>query len=90
MKTENTTEMKPTFRTIAAAGRALGSASLLLAMLTVPFATQAQTPVIAGYPANFDAVNNTGGPVYGFEMEADGISSADLTRIFGGTWIVGQ
>jgi hypothetical protein len=46
--------------------------------------------VIFGYPANFDAVNNTGGTVNGFEMEADGISSADLTRIFGGVWTAGQ
>ena len=81
--------MKSTFSTIAA-GRALRSTALLLAILAAPLATQAQTAVIVGYPSNFDAVNNTGGNVYGFEMEADGISSSDLTRIFGGVWTAGQ
>jgi len=82
--------MKPTYRTITAAASAFRSTAFVLAMLAAPLASQAQTPVIVGYPANFDAVNNTGGPVYGFEMEADGISSSDLTRIFGGVWIAGQ
>jgi uncharacterized repeat protein (TIGR02543 family) len=62
----------------------------MLAIMAAPLAMRAQTPTIVGYPSNFDAVNNTGSPVYGFEMEADGISSSDLTRIFGGVWIAGQ
>jgi hypothetical protein len=43
---------------------------------------QAQVPQIVGYPANFDAYNNTGAPVYGFEIEADGIQPSDVTRVF--------
>lgn len=63
---------------------------LLLAALALPVAMNAQTAAIVGYPANFDAYNNTGQPVYGFEIDADGITTADVTRIFGGTttcWI---
>src|SRR3979409_497555 len=82
--------MKPNLITIADVGEALKHAALLLAILAAPIATQAQTPLIVGYPSNFDAVNNTGGNVYGFEMEADGIQSSDLTRIFGGVWTPGQ
>lgn len=53
--------------------------ALLLAALA---AAHAQTPVIVGYPANFDTYNNTGAPVYGFEIEADGIQPSDVTRVF--------
>ncbi len=45
-------------------------------------AAWAQTPLIVGYPANFDTYNNTGAPVYGFEIEADGIQPSDVTRAF--------
>jgi hypothetical protein len=47
---------------------------------------KAQTATIVGYPANFDAVNTTGEETHGFEIEADGISSSDITRIFGGNF----
>jgi hypothetical protein len=47
----------------------------------------AQTATVVGYPANFDAVNNTGQETHGFEIEADGISSSDITRIFGSNFI---
>ncbi len=63
------------------------SVVLLPALLAVPLALLAQTPVTVGYPANFDAYNNTGGPVYGFEIEADGIVGADVTRVFGANFI---
>jgi len=43
----------------------------------------AQLPVVIGYPSNFDAFNKTGGEVNGFEIEADGITPADVTRVFG-------
>ena len=59
--------------------------AISLALVALPIALNAQTATIVGYPANFDAVNTTGGPTYGFEIEADGIQSSDLTRIFGGT-----
>jgi hypothetical protein len=49
----------------------------------------AQTATIVGYPANFDSVNNTGEETHGFEIEADGISSFDLTRIFGDSFTPG-
>ncbi len=59
--------------------------AISLALVALPIALNAQTATIVGYPANFDAVNTTGAPTYGFEIEADGIQSSDLTRIFGGT-----
>lgn len=55
---------------------------LLLSALALPLAMHGQTPTIVGYPANFDAYNNTGAPVYGFEMEVDGIQPGDVTRVF--------
>lgn len=63
---------------------AIASKLLLLTTLALPFAMHAQTAAIVGYPANFDAYNNTGQPTYGFEIDADGITTADVTRIFGG------
>jgi uncharacterized repeat protein (TIGR02543 family) len=63
---------------------------LLLVLAVSPIVMRAQTPTIVGFPANFDAYNNTGAPVYGFEIEADGINSGDITRIFGGVWQAGQ
>jgi len=50
-------------------------------------AALAQTPVTIGYPANFDAYNNTGNSVYGFEIEADGIQPSDVTRVFGNNFL---
>ena len=59
------------------------SNALIAVGLTAPPTVQAQAPTIIGYPANFDAVNNTGGPTEGFEIEADGIQPSDVTRVFG-------
>src|SRR6185436_13609409 len=42
----------------------------------------AQAIVMAGSYQNFDVLNNTGGPTYGFEMEVHGVSKSQLTRIF--------
>jgi hypothetical protein len=47
-----------------------------------PAAAQAQSIVMAGNYQNFDVLNNTGGTVYGFEMEVYGVTSSQLTRIF--------
>ncbi len=56
---------------------------LAVALLTIaPAALHAQASAIVGYPANFDAYNNTGAPTYGFEIEADGINANDVTRVF--------
>src|SRR6476661_4827350 len=43
---------------------------------------QAQSIVMAGSYQNFDVLNNTGAPTYGFEMEVYGVSKSQLTRIF--------
>lgn len=67
-------------------GCTLRRSVLWLALAAVPI-LQAQTPTIVGYPANFDAYNNTGAPVYGFEIEADGIQTSDVTRIFPSNFI---
>jgi hypothetical protein len=44
----------------------------------------AQTVTVVGMPVNFDAINDTGQVVRGFEIEADGIQPNDVTRVFGG------
>src|SRR5258708_5617498 len=61
----------------------LSVAAFGLALTAVP--ATAQTATIVGYPANFDAINDTGQTVRGFEIEADGIQANDITRIFGGS-----
>jgi hypothetical protein len=77
--------MKRKLTTFGAAARAtLCYSALGLAVIASPAALEAQTATIVGYPSNFDAVNTTGGAVYGFEIEADGIQVSDITRIFGG------
>ncbi len=58
--------------------------TLGLALMAIPAALHAQTATIVGWPANFDAVNDTGQETHGFEIEADGIQASDITRIFGG------
>ncbi len=70
--------------------RSLRNFALLLTLLAAPMISRAQTPLIVGYPANFDAFNTTGAPVNGFEIEADGIQPQDVTRVFGGVWVAGQ
>ncbi|MFG6466135.1 InlB B-repeat-containing protein [Roseateles sp. BYS87W] len=55
------------------------TASALVAASLLP--AQAQV-VMAGSYQNFDVLNNTGAPTYGFEMEVWGISKSHLTRIF--------
>ena len=65
---------------------ALAISNVLIAVgLTAPPTVQAQAPTIIGYPANFDAVNNTGAPTERFEIEADGITPQQVTRVFGGS-----
>jgi hypothetical protein len=66
--------------------RRFGFLVLLGAVLAVPLALTAQTPSTLGSPANFDAYNYTGSPVYGLEIEADGITVADVTRVFGANY----
>jgi hypothetical protein len=56
---------------------------MLLALLAIPVCINAQIPTVVGSPANFDVVNDTGQVARGFEIEADGISSTDVYRIFG-------
>jgi hypothetical protein len=62
---------------------ALPIAATGLALAVFPLASQAQTATVIGYPTNFDAVNTTGQITHGFEIEADGIQSSDVPRIFG-------
>lgn len=49
---------------------------------------QAQV-VMAGSYQNFDVLNNTGSPTYGFEMEVWGISKSHLSRIFPSNFYAG-
>ena len=62
--------------------RLWGGAMLLAALSAAQLA--AQTVTVVGLPVNFDAINDTGQTVHGFEIEADGIQVNDVTRVFGG------
>jgi hypothetical protein len=65
--------------------RALRSplAALALAGLVAAApSAHAQAVVMAGSYQNFDVLNNTGAPTYGFEMEVWGVSKSQLSRIF--------
>ena len=53
-----------------------------LGIVSIPTHARAQAVVMAGNYQNFDVLNNTGGPTEGFEMEVQGVSAAQLTRIF--------
>ena len=60
-----------------------GSAALAAILLGgATTAAHAQAVVMAGSYQNFDVLNDTGEPAYGFEMEVWGVSSSQLTRIF--------
>jgi hypothetical protein len=59
----------------------LGRSLLFLALLAAPAALQAQT-VLFGTPSNFDVYNDTGQNAYGFEIELQGISRADLMGVW--------
>ncbi|MFO0790948.1 MAG: PEP-CTERM sorting domain-containing protein [Pirellulales bacterium] len=39
---------------------------------------------ILGFLGNFDVINDTGQPCYGFEIELEGIHAAEVTDVFGG------
>ncbi|HEX3878390.1 MAG TPA: hypothetical protein VHW24_15475 [Bryobacteraceae bacterium] len=66
-----------------AALRPLRYAALAIAFAAAP-ALLAQTATVVGWPSNFDAVNDTGEPTHGFEIEVDGVQPSEITRIFGG------
>jgi len=55
----------------------------LLAIAIQPALAQTQY----GTLSNFDVFNDTGQETHGFEIELDGISSADVTYTFGGTYL---
>lgn len=60
---------------------ALGSTVLLLALTAFPAGLQAQVTLF-GTPSNFDAMNDTGQDVHGFEVELQGITTADLSGVW--------
>jgi hypothetical protein len=77
--TEHTKRMNGIQRTkVLDAARIAAYSGLAILALNGGLLT-AQTATVVGYPANFDAVNNTGQETHGFEIEADGISSSDIT-----------
>ncbi len=49
----------------------------LLALIAAPHALQAQTVSLCGTLSNFDVVSDTGGNVYGFEIEFHGVSGVN-------------
>jgi hypothetical protein len=61
---------------------ASGAALAALCLGTASLGAGAQAVVMAGSYQNFDVLNSTGAPTYGFEMEVHGVSAAQLYRIF--------
>ena len=68
---------------------AAGATALVLGMIvTIPHAASASTQHTAsvtqfGTISNFDVFNDTGQETEGFEIELDGVSSSDITYMFG-------
>jgi hypothetical protein len=50
---------------------------------TQSISAQAPPPITYGTLDNFDVINDTGGSCHGFEIELEGISSADVAYTFG-------
>ena len=61
----------------------LSVALILFAVSYQPSGANAQTPVTYGTLDNFDVINDTGGDCHGFEIELEGLSSADVPYTFG-------
>lgn len=57
-------------------------ALLALIFFTSSLISNAQTAMV-GTLSNFDVLNNTGQEAHGFEIQIEGVSSADIYRIFG-------
>src|SRR4029077_15265300 len=84
---ERNTSMKRFFDKFSVTRKVLGSSALLLAALLIaPAASQAQTTLtMFGALSNFDVLNDTGQDAHGFEIEMDGISSAQVLYYFSAT-----
>jgi len=54
---------------------------LMLLLLATPLTSQAQSTIV-GYLSNFDAVNNTGQNVNGFEIQLEGLQPKDIYYTF--------
>lgn len=64
--------------------RGLVPALATLLFCLSPRAAFAQSVVVSGYLSNFDAGNFEGQDTHGFELEIDGITSADITSYWSG------
>ena len=65
----------------SAAKAALRSSALVLCLMAAPAAIQAQTTLF-GAPSNFDVYNDSGQNAYGFEIELQGVTRADLSGVW--------
>ncbi len=59
-------------------------AVLSIAALSMAIAPSIATAAILGFLGNFDVINDTGQPAYGFEIDLEGLHSSDITDVFGG------
>jgi hypothetical protein len=66
-------------KTILSSARSL--ALLILVLLAASITSQAQSTIV-GYLSNFDAVNNTGQDVHGFEIQLEGLQPKDIYYTF--------
>ncbi len=61
----------------------LGAALAALGLVAPEGSAHAQAAALVGSLGNFDALNNTGQPTHGFEIDCDGVAATDIYRIFG-------
>ena len=64
--------------------RGFSPALATLLVCLSPLAASAQSVVVSGYLSNFDAGNFEGHDAHGFEIEIDGITSADIASYWSG------
>ena len=55
----------------------------VVALALLAYNNTASSVTMYGTLSNFDVINDTGQPCHGFEIELDGLSSADVTYTFG-------
>ena len=69
-------------RNAASLGRPLSSILSAIALLTLSTTALAEVAAVSGSLGNFDVINHTGQDAYGFEMELQGVSPADVFGTF--------
>ena len=59
--------------------------SALAVVTSIAMAPSVGSAAVIGFLGNFDVINDTGSTAHGFEIDLEGLHSADITDTFGGT-----